>query len=733
MKFFRSLVALCLTAIMLCTMGVSAFAYNDVPLDDESLKAIEFVDRLGIITSTWNGDFKPDQYLTRADAVVAVYKMLYREEIDQSLYSSAELEFVGDGTTGDISDSSALKAYLAWAVDNYLITANVENALFKPSQAITADELLTLLAKVLCLVEDGATYPDDYVDAMSGIETGLEAGETPVTRAQAAVAFAAAIVSSEGSSGELGVYVDDDGNPIDSLASKVFNMASVDLIIRATTSRKLGYEVENGVLLSNGADIAVADDLTDYIGYGITITFCDEDGSGLFTEDEEVLTYSISSTLSATVPLTDVSITSGGTAEASTDIGNFKFATSTFLYLNDAPWPVNDSKYDLASLVGSLKGKTTRIINRPNLTFKCMLPEGQEIASAVFATESRPGKIMGINNGIYTIYDYYYSGTSNEMRNYNVTDCRFSGTVKVGDFVSFFEADGICHINPGNAVVTQLKKKEVTDLSIKEGESTNEDLVTTIIGKSGAYTFSDDSIHLEHAFFKLGDCKLVAAEDLKGPKYTFLTDGSEDSYVITWEAYQANYATLMIDKITEVKEEIKDANGTVTGYGKLLSYDIEATNVKTKKSEIKFNVLVDNINSTTPLAVGDIITYSDDDIKEPVVDTQAPENSGEGATGEGATGDGAAPASETANAPAQENKVVTVYVRKTASKTVTVTYNKTDRKFVEMNAKGEIVNTYYENQSYMGKKDDPSATLADGETITATLALDMANTVVYYK
>ena len=46
---------------------------------------------------------------------------------------------------------------------------------------------------------------------------------------------------------------------------------------------------------------------------------------------------------------------------------------------------------------------------------------------------------------------------------------------------------------------------------------------------------------------------------------------------------------------------------------------------------------------------------------------------------------------------------------------------------------GEIVNTYYENQVYMGKKDDPNATLADGETITVTLALDMANTVVYYK
>ena len=194
------------------------------------------------------------------------------------------------------------------------------------------------------------------------------------------------------------------------------------------------------------------------------------------------------------------------------------------------------------------------------------------------------------------------------------------------------------------------------------------------------------SEHLEHVFFKLGDCKLVAKEDLSGPKYTFLTDGSEDSYVITWEAYQSNYATLMIDTIAD------GADGA--------SYDIKATNIRTKES-VQFNVLYENVNSTTELFAGDVITYSDDNV--------------EGDT----TTD--APATAAAVAP-------TVYVRKSASKTLTVKYDELERTFTDL-ATGKV---YYTNQSFLGNK-GVGASMADGDVATVTLALDMANTVVYYK
>ena len=156
MKLAKSLLAALLVIILACTMSVSAFAYNDVADDSESKQAIEFVDKLGIITSTWDGDFKPDQYLTRADAIVAIYKIVNGKDIDPEEYADAAsgLEFLAAGETGDVSDSSMLQYYLTWAVDNYLVSTNTENNMFKPSDAITANELMTLISKILLLASD---------------------------------------------------------------------------------------------------------------------------------------------------------------------------------------------------------------------------------------------------------------------------------------------------------------------------------------------------------------------------------------------------------------------------------------------------------------------------------------------------------------------------------------------------------------------------------------------------
>ena len=54
------------------------------------------------------------------------------------------------------------------------------------------------------LVEDPeATYPDDYTSALSEVIENIEAGESPVTREQAAVAIANALVCDE--EGKAGV------------------------------------------------------------------------------------------------------------------------------------------------------------------------------------------------------------------------------------------------------------------------------------------------------------------------------------------------------------------------------------------------------------------------------------------------------------------------------------------------------------------------------------------------
>ena len=141
----------------------------------------------------------------------------------------------------------------------------------------------------------------------------------------------------DGTLNELGVYTSFEGEPLDSLAVNVFHMSSVDLIIRATTGKTLGYDVKNGTLLSNGADVDLGEDLSDYVGYGISVTYRDGDNSGTYTEDEDVLTYSIGSTVTATVPLDDLSIASGNSISVVSGSASFQIGSSTFMYLNDDP------------------------------------------------------------------------------------------------------------------------------------------------------------------------------------------------------------------------------------------------------------------------------------------------------------------------------------------------------------------------------------------------------------
>lgn len=582
MKLVKSLTAVCLMVLLMCTMCLSAFAYNDVSMDDEAMPYIEYVDRLGILPSTWNNDFQPEQYLTRADAIVAAYKMLYGTAIDPSLYQDVNIDFVATGgDTGDIEETSILKAYLAWGVDKYLITTNVENSMFKPAEAITANEFMTLLAKILRLVENAnATYPDDYVKAVTGIVGDIEAGNDPVTRKQAAVALANAIVSENGEAGELGVYESYEGEPLDSLAVNVFHMSSVNLIIRATKNKNLGYNVKNGTLLSNGADVDLSEDLSDYVGYGINVTYRDGDNSGTYTEDEDILTYSVSSTVTATVSLENVNIESGNSVSIVTDNGSFRIGTSTYLYLNDDPWPIDNSRYDLISLVSAI-GTSTSVTNRNNLKFKCMAASSEsQYLATVFATESKPGKIVGINNGYYSIYDYYYAGTDEEIKTYHISSCVFSNPVKVGDYVSFYESAGKLYCNAGTTLNSGVWDKT-----------------------GNVYTLTNGTELEEHMYFKPGDTILkFDPNEETAPKYQFILADSTSNQLITWENYKTNYEQMVIESITS-------ANSV---------HQITAKNLRTDTS-VSFSVSYDDVDSTTQLAVGDFIDYSTNGAENPIV------------------------------------------------------------------------------------------------------------------
>lgn len=594
MKQFKSLIAALLIVILALTMSVSTFAYSDVDPTSENLVAIEFVDRLGIIPSTWTGEFQPEQYFTRADLVKAAYRMLYGADIDPTLYESNTLEFTVTNS-GDVEDGSVLAAYLTWAVDNYLVTTNVGDSKFRPAEPVTANEFLTVLAKIMRLVEDPeATYPDDYTSALSEVIENIEAGESPVTREQAAVAIANALVAEEdGTPGQIGVYRDYDGNKLTSIASKYLCMTGIDLVIRATVSRPLGYEVKNGVLLSNGMDVDLGQDLSEYVGYGITLTYQDTDSSETLTEDEKILAFSIGSASSATVTFSDVEIVAGNSLSVKVDSSPFAITTSTYVYLNDAPWPVGNDYYDLVKFSPSL-GTATSIKNRPNFKFKCMYSADSTSLTSVFASETIPAKVVGINNGVYYLYDYYRANTENPIVSFEVTDCVFTKTVKFGDYVNYYESNGKCYISEATTKLDGIKE------------------VLLVPGSETELVCLDESSLFKHAFFKFG--MLPAKERFEQPEIpeedkdkfqpiediVFILDDSGENYLITWEPYKVNYRNIFI---TGMVDMLDDKGNKLNRYA-IGGYDVSTDDF------IKFEVMYQNIQASEPLAVGDFITVS---------------------------------------------------------------------------------------------------------------------------
>lgn len=310
------------------------------------------------------------------------------------------------------------------------------------------------------------------------------------------------------------------------------------------------------------------------------------------------------------------------------------------MYLNDDPWPIGDDKYDLVTMVSAI-GKTTSITNRSNLRFKCMAANSDsKYLATVFATESKPGKIVGINKGYYSVYDYYYAGTSKEIKTYHISDCIFSNPVKVGDFINFYESAGKLYCNPGTTKLSGVKNNE-----------------------NGVYTLVDDSELKEHMFFRPGDVILQKSENAENAiEYQFIVDDAGGTLVYTWENYKTNYRQMII-------ESISSSDNT---------HNITAKSLKSGETA-SFAVSYDNVDSTTALAVGDLIDVSDNGAEAPVI-----------------------------------------YVKKTAPKTLSV--SDMGDYFMDT-VSGQ---KYYKNTYYMGNLGSGG----DFTSGTATLNLDMANCVI---
>ena len=467
---------------MIVCMSVSAFAayeeikYDDVhelygtTLSEVNLHYIRLVDKLGIITAHTNGSFDPSGKITRGEAVKIAYRMLHYNYDELAEYESASSPF-DELEGGDLGDASLIRPYVAWAQDYQLVNSEyVPDQKFEPERNISGEEFITLITKT-CGIATGEDNASEYEEFQTIVLEGsdVDASVESINREQAAIIVARAMlydanigtIDNEMMTG----FRDFDGNLMNCLATNIYGCNTTTLTIRATENRPMNYEgITKEVLLSNGVQIDIGADLSEFVGYNIDVIYMDKDHSGTFTEDEEMITYQIASPVVNTVPLTELSVNSFSSLSGITGDSSYAIFSNTTLYLNDDVWP-QDDLYNLTKAVSVVNFKTpTQIKGRPNLMLTFIQHGSGENADVVLATEWIPGKLMTVTDNYISVYSYY-DGSVHVYDDNDVVLKEIANPQR-GDYVNFYIASGKLHLTTGTVEeMEQIAPTTVGDLS----------------------------------------------------------------------------------------------------------------------------------------------------------------------------------------------------------------------------------------------------------------------------
>ena len=591
MRTIKSLLAAIMTIVMIVCMSVSAFAayeeikYDDVhelygtTLSDVNIHYIRFVDKLGIITAHTNGSFDPFGNITRGEALKIAYRMLHYNYDELAEYQDVENSF-DEMEGGDLPDSALIRPYVAWAEDYQLVSAEyVPEKKFEPNRNISGEEFITLITKT-CGIATGEDNAAEYEEFQTIVLEGSEvdASVESINREQAAIIVARAMLydANVGTIDKemLLSFCDFDGNLMNCLATNVYGCNTATFTIRATENRPMNYEgVVKEVLLSNGVQIDIGADLSEFVGYNIDVIYLDKDHSGTFTEDEELITYQVASPLINTVPLTEISVNSFSSLSGATADATYAIYSNTMLYLNDDVWPLGDV-YNLTKAVSAVNFKTpTPITGRPNLMLTFIQHGSAENADVVLATEWIPGKLMTVTDNYISVYSYY-DGSVHVYDDNDVVLKEIANPQR-GDYVNFYVASGKLHLTAGT--VEEMEKITSTTVGELSG-------VTNGAEVGGARYYA-------HSFVNK---PTVNIDEVVGPVVVVL-DSTRTSYLAFEEKKAAK------DEAVEILGITPDAEG-VTAAVKVRALDTG------KESDL--TVDLDRITSRDGIIdIGDLYTY----------------------------------------------------------------------------------------------------------------------------
>ena len=311
MRNLKRALSLGLTAAMisgLMVMGSSAASYADVTSED-NVEAIEVLQAVGIMTGDDNGDFNPDEEVTRNEMAVIMCNLLN--------YTAASYADTCPFT--DVPDWA--EAYVAACYTNGII-AGYDATTFGGSDSVTIAQASLMLLKALGYFQYSADFGSDWQLATiikgstAGLYSGVSASATQaLSRNDAAQmvlnALEAAMVEADGGSG---VTVEGDGFTV-TTGSATYNE-------RTSSSNDYGaldderdsndgrYVMQLGEDLYEG-DLRKSDDVDDF-GRPSTIWSYQSSEIGTYADEADT-------TLTSTVTEREVYQAAGSTAYSNYD------------------------------------------------------------------------------------------------------------------------------------------------------------------------------------------------------------------------------------------------------------------------------------------------------------------------------------------------------------------------------------------------------------------------------
>ena len=155
MKKLRCLfMGLLIGGVLICP-AMAASSFPDVDENADYAEAVKYLDDVGIMRGDNNGNFNPNQTVTRAEMATIICNMLGETE-----------DLTVSDTFSDVSRTHWANKYISKASEFGLVSG-YGSGKFGPNDSVTYEQVLTMVVRAMALEEEAIQaggYPDGYIE-----------------------------------------------------------------------------------------------------------------------------------------------------------------------------------------------------------------------------------------------------------------------------------------------------------------------------------------------------------------------------------------------------------------------------------------------------------------------------------------------------------------------------------------------------------------------------------------